>query len=72
MEFKPEVVVMDQYRVRRFAIENAEAAILIATAIPKWIAISYAADEEARQLAALCCLARLLDEMALGEELRRR
>jgi two-component system response regulator DevR len=68
-EFKPEVVIMDLHMVKRFAIETAEAAILVAKAIPKLIAISYANDEEAQQLAALCCAAKLLDKMMLGEEL---
>lgn len=68
-ELKPEVVVMDLSMVKRFAMVGAETAILVANAIPKLIAISYANDEEAHELATLCCAAKLLDKMMLGEEL---
>jgi DNA-binding NarL/FixJ family response regulator len=68
-ELKPEVVIMDLYMVKRFAIETAETAALVAKAIPKLIAMSYANDEEAHQLAARCCAAKLLDKMMLSEEL---
>jgi|SRR5580658_2011841 two-component system response regulator DevR len=68
-ELKPEIVVMDLYMVKRCAIEDEEAAVLVAKAIPKLIAMSYANDEEAQQLAALCCAEKLLDKMRLGQEL---
>jgi DNA-binding NarL/FixJ family response regulator len=68
-ELKPEVVVMDLYMVQRFTIEPAEAVTLVANAIPKLIAISFANDEEAQQLAGLCRATTLLDKMALSEKL---
>jgi DNA-binding NarL/FixJ family response regulator len=69
IELKPEVVVMDLYMLKRHKIENAEAISLVAKAIPKLIAMSFANDEEAQQLAALCRAAKLLDKMKLSEEL---
>jgi DNA-binding NarL/FixJ family response regulator len=68
-ELKPEVVVMDLYMLKRYKIENAEDTSLIAKAIPKLIAISFANDEDAKRLAALCRAATLLDKVRLGEEL---
>jgi DNA-binding NarL/FixJ family response regulator len=68
-ELKPEVVVMDLYMVQRFATETAEAVTLVAKAIPKLIAISFANDAEAQRLAGLCCAAQLLDKMALSKDL---
>ena len=68
-ELNPEVVVMDLYMLKRHKVESADAASLVARAIPKLIAVSYANDEEAQQLAELCRAAKLLDKMKLSEEL---
>jgi DNA-binding NarL/FixJ family response regulator len=68
-ELKPEVVVMDLYTLKRHEIEITRATSLVVKAIPKLIVISYANDEEAQRLAALCRAEKLLDKMALSEDL---
>jgi DNA-binding NarL/FixJ family response regulator len=68
-ELKPEVVVMDLFMLKRCRIKNAEATLLVAKAIAKLIAISFANDEEARRLAGLCRAEKLLDKMRLSQEL---
>jgi DNA-binding NarL/FixJ family response regulator len=68
-ELKPEVVVMDLFMLTRYQTDPAKATSVVAKAIPKLIAVSYANDEEAQRLAALCRAAKLLDKMKLSEEL---
>jgi two-component system response regulator DevR len=68
-ELKPEIVVMDLYKLKRHNIEISQATSFVAKAIPKLIAISFANDEESQRLAAICLAAKLLDKMRLGEEL---
>lgn len=68
-ELNPQVVVMDINLVTRYEADAAKATSIVAKAIPKLIAVSYANDEEAQRLAALCRAAKLLDKMKLSEEL---
>jgi DNA-binding NarL/FixJ family response regulator len=67
-ELKPHLVVMDLYMTQAPKAAN-DLVSQMAAAIPRWIAVSFANDEAAHKLAAECGALRLLDKIALADEL---
>lgn len=67
-ELKPHLVVMDLYMTQtdRAARELIEQ---LPRTIPRWIAVSFANDEAAQQLAASVGAIKLLDKIRLSDDL---
>jgi NarL family two-component system response regulator LiaR len=67
-ELKPHLVVMDLYMTQSDRVTR-QLAEQLPKSIPRWIAISFAIDEAARQLADSVGALKLLDKIQLNDDL---
>jgi DNA-binding NarL/FixJ family response regulator len=67
-ELKPHLVIMDLYMTQADRATK-ELAEQISKSIPRWIAVSFANDDAAQQLAASVGALKLLDKIRLGDDL---
>jgi DNA-binding NarL/FixJ family response regulator len=67
-ELKPHLVVMDLYMTQSDRATR-QLAEQLSKSIPRWIAVSFANDEAAQQLAASVGALKLLDKIRLSDDL---
>jgi DNA-binding NarL/FixJ family response regulator len=67
-ELKPNLVVMDLYMTQSDRATR-QLAEQLSKSIPRWIAVSFANDEAAQQLAASVGALKLLDKIRLSDDL---
>ena len=67
-QLKPHLVIMDLYMTQADRASKALAE-QISKSIPRWIAVSFANDDAARQLASSVGALKLLDKINLSDDL---
>jgi|HubBroStandDraft_5_1064220.scaffolds.fasta_scaffold15074_5 DNA-binding NarL/FixJ family response regulator len=67
-QLKPHLVIMDLYMTQADRATK-QLAEQISKSIPRWIAVSFANDDAAKQLAASVGALKLLDKISLSDDL---